>query len=846
MAHFWMPALGLITLFVFIYILFFSRRAGRKTLLVLVSWVLLMCFLVLGLFFPITNFVQNESGVGVYQVVNDHKLKDFTTQGDLSGGQILPRSFDLSTGLQRGGILMGVLSICALLYWTAGREMIRKLLLVFFLNGLILSILGIAVQVSGSSKMLWLFDSSNTHFFSTFHYHNNWGAFCILSLCSGLALSNYHLRRRHPEKSNNPWLFFLIMSMFLLATLPLARGRVSICAGIIILLALLIWALRRWKGLGSIFKNLGTSYPRKIGILIGVSALITFLWNILWKDPVLERLQDTEVQVASFLNDNGNYRTWGWQHTPRMALDRPYWGWGLGSYKWVFNQEYAGSEFQKYSKKPPLHLGFAEYLESDKPRTHEFKPLLNRFTEGTDFPEGFTYSIHHNRPLRFEWDSFHETWNHHTTEVTFSARIGKLLLDERTVSVSIDQDSGILKINHPEIPSLPNWNFQEVPEVEVSSQSQSPIVSWQVERSDINTTSVSDYVLGKSIPAGDGRSTTLSYVPESGRSGKSDAFLKVQMGKYDSNSIWANYLNGPFFRLVSPQIGLVEGEWYSFLVWSRLIESGPDPYDPPVLALETGPPVNNRMQEHILGQVRAGKRWNYHLTNLAYQDYGGGRFSIRRSSKQGKAAGALIGIDDVEVFHHEQVSGIGVSVSGDNSEKLRLNFLYRGIFHPVELDVVGQGQGAVGKWANNHAHNDYLEFWAELGGFGCLLLLLPVLFFLSKAWFDARSSTPRLLFLVASGSILFSLIIFWELFGWELRLVMMIPMLIFLISEWWIVRSSIARWLFLGCFIVAAMGIVDFPLQNPVVFCLFSICLTIAGKYTMIQTRNLRAKANRA
>ena len=191
-----------------------------------------------GPFFPITNFVQNESGVGVYQVVNDHKLKDFTTQGDLSGGQILPRSFDLSTGLQRGGILMGVLSICALLYWTAGREMIRKLLLVFFLNGLILSILGIAVQVSGSSKMLWLFDSSNTHFFSTFHYHNNWGAFCILSLCSGLALSNYHLRRRHPEKSNNPWLFFLIMSIFLLATLPLARGRVSICAGIIILLAL--------------------------------------------------------------------------------------------------------------------------------------------------------------------------------------------------------------------------------------------------------------------------------------------------------------------------------------------------------------------------------------------------------------------------------------------------------------------------------------------------------------------------------------------------------------------------------------------------------------------------------
>ena len=87
MADFWMPALGLVVFCVFQYFLFFSRRAGRSTFQALLCWELLAVALVAGLFLPITQFVENDSGVGVYQVVDDKKLGDFATI-NASGGQI--------------------------------------------------------------------------------------------------------------------------------------------------------------------------------------------------------------------------------------------------------------------------------------------------------------------------------------------------------------------------------------------------------------------------------------------------------------------------------------------------------------------------------------------------------------------------------------------------------------------------------------------------------------------------------------------------------------------------------------------------------------------------------------
>jgi hypothetical protein len=72
------------------------------------------------------------------------------------------------------------------------------------------------------------------------------------------------------------------------------------------------------------------------------------------------------------------------------------------------------------------------------------------------------------------------------------------------------------------------------------------------------------------------------------------------------------------------------------------------------------------------------------------------------------------------------------------------------------------------------------------------------------------------------------------------------PILGFLFHVWHKgVRTSVSKWMFLGCFSVGIMALVDFPLQNPVVFCLFAISLTIAGKYSLIQGHEIRKRRKR-
>ena len=125
------------------------------------------------------------------------------------------------------------------------------------------------------------------------------------------------------------------------------------------------------------------------------------------------------------------------------------------------------------------------------------------------------------------------------------------------------------------------------------------------------------------------------------------------------------------------------------------------------------------------------------------------------------------------------------------------------------------------------------------------LLFAPVVMFLYKVWWSVRTSISKLLFLLASVGMFLSTALFWEALAMHWRFFLTLPLLVFLLSEWWVARASVPRWLFLGCAIVAGMAIVDFPLQNPVVFCLFALSLTMAGKYTLIQVRLALAKTRR-
>ena len=803
-APIWMPVLSLASLIALPITFISGRQLGKKGRILILFWTGLFLALSVACFFPEYQEVgTSKIGGPVYDLSNSSFIDD----------QFRPVSFEYKTALRHSAYLLGVLALCLILYWMIGRAQIRFLLLVFFLNGLLLSVIGTANKISGSHKMLWVLNTSHphpqidtppAHFFATFFYHNHWGAFCILSLCAGLGLFEHHLRRRHPDKRNNPWFFFLFMSLFMLATLPLCAGRTSMCVASFIVLPLCVLLIRKSQRYFS--DKVGKKRPLIYNLMV-VSCLvlvISFLWFLLWEKPVTKRLVETREQWDNYLQQDGNYRVWGWRDTIDMVRDRPYWGWGLGSYKWIFNKHFAGPEFQKYSKKLPRHIGFSELVEEEK-RTFHFRPIKERFHGLEDLPSDMSYSIHYNRPLRFEWNVEHRKWEQYSTEITFTTYTGSLSLDERSVNVRLDEEQGVLFLDEPDIPSITNWDFEATlnnsdsnGEIDLFPLQSPP--GWSVEKNDRNTIKVTDLVSGATASAGDGVSTSILQVPGGGKSevgNSNSSSARVRMGHYDSNSIWADYSNGPFFRIVSTNADLKEGNRYTFMLWAKRSKLILDPRNPPVLSLEVGPQNGKKFQEHMLGEITT--QWTNFFTEIPYRDFREGNFSIRRSSSLGKAAGAIIDIDDVEVFHHPQQGSIGLGATGVGTEKLRLNFFYKGIYHPVVVDVVKQGQGDVEKWANNHAHNDYLEFCAELGIFGFILLGFPVLGFLFHVWHKG-------------------------------------------------VRTSVSKWMFLGCFSVGIMALVDFPFQNPVVFCLFAISLTIAGKYSLIQgheTGRRRKRNNR-
>ena len=124
----------------------------------------------------------------------------------------------------------------------------------------------------------------------------------------------------------------------------------------------------------------------------------------------------------------------------------------------------------------------------------------------------FKYSLHYNRPLRFEWDVYRGRWHQRSTEITFAVYSGRLLLDERTVTVRLDEATGKLGLDDSAVPFLPNWNFEarakETILLDEAGQelALSPVY-WNVEKPDQNTVQVQNFTRSKTSPVGDGAKT---------------------------------------------------------------------------------------------------------------------------------------------------------------------------------------------------------------------------------------------------------------------------------------------------------------------------------------------------
>lgn len=216
------------------------------------------------------------------------------------------------------------------------RRMVRIVLLIVAGNAAILAVFGTFQKLTHSTG-LWFgaVPSPNPKFFSTFVYHNHWGAFTLLNtaVCLGLLT---HVIKRNRERPfwHTPIPVGAIVVLLLAISVPLSASRSCTFLMAVLLLGTLIHLLV------NLFRQRRRSRRSIAAPLAGILVVAAFSLGAIYyvgEDVIAQRAALTTEQIASIAHeDTLNSRLTLYRDTWRMAAEKPWFGWGLDSYAHVF------------------------------------------------------------------------------------------------------------------------------------------------------------------------------------------------------------------------------------------------------------------------------------------------------------------------------------------------------------------------------------------------------------------------------------------------------------------------------------------------------------------------------
>jgi O-antigen ligase len=230
-----------------------------------------------------------------------------------------------------------VLSCFNLLIAIRHRRTLRTLLVVLAANILLLAVFGSVQKFCGATGLFFgRVASPNFSFFASFIYHNHWGAFAVLMLavCLGLLFS---LRpwSGYRDFWHSPALAAVVAIFFLAVTIPLSASRSCTVLAGLLLSAATLQGLRR---VCQHHRERGKAIAAPaFALMLTIVLALAFLF-FLSRETIETRVADTQNQFARMRAEGsiGN-RASLYRDTWRMVCDRPWFGWGLGSYGTVFS-----------------------------------------------------------------------------------------------------------------------------------------------------------------------------------------------------------------------------------------------------------------------------------------------------------------------------------------------------------------------------------------------------------------------------------------------------------------------------------------------------------------------------
>ena len=215
------------------------------------------------------------------------------------------------------------------------RRILRALLLIFTVNALALAVMGTFQKLADAPGLYFgLQHSPNSEFFATFIYHNHWGAYVTLCTAAALALLFHHARHSDGGERHSPVFFGLVATLFLAAAVPLSTSR----SGALLVSTLLAGAFVHWlRHVRRKRRAAGRSMAGPLALAAIVVALAVCGIYLLGRPIIDQRLDTTRQQIETIrLRGNLGNRTQLYADTWRMARQKLWFGWGLGTYGVVF------------------------------------------------------------------------------------------------------------------------------------------------------------------------------------------------------------------------------------------------------------------------------------------------------------------------------------------------------------------------------------------------------------------------------------------------------------------------------------------------------------------------------
>jgi len=240
------------------------------------------------------------------------------------------------------------LLVCGL--WVGLQRRVSHVLLlwIFLLSGVGMAIVAILQKLTGAEAVLWTIQSPNPDFWGTFFYRNEAVAYLVLVIAFSGALYFYHLNRsEYYGVSGGPHLLLFFFIAIACTSIALALSRGGILFGGLAVGSFCCAAICRWF--------YASRANRKVALVVVTASLLGGgVYTVLQYidiEAIKTRFGDIKQTLETVDEDSRMITT---KITWEMFQEKPLFGWGAGSWRYVFplyQKSYPDIYYQRYDRK---------------------------------------------------------------------------------------------------------------------------------------------------------------------------------------------------------------------------------------------------------------------------------------------------------------------------------------------------------------------------------------------------------------------------------------------------------------------------------------------------------------